>query len=1257
MRLKTVIFLLFSCVASLVAQEFTYVDWNILRPDTVPVHYEEVIPLEEDYARFRYEVRLDYPEYAPLTEVEVKRVAVWAENLPESPEVHTNVGISRRKGMLDVYFVPIVRRDGKYYKLISFKMNIIRHAQNALRVSAVSGVREAAERYAAHSVLAQGRWVKIGIQADGVYRLTRSDLQRMGFNDPSRVKLYGYGGHVQDEEIKADTDFDDLEEIPLYRDDRGVLFFGKGLVTWSKPDYRGKATHRVNTYARQACYFLTEGDAPQTIRLIKEEAGTGKSLNYTLANLLYKKEEFSWYQTGRNFYEAANFAHSGSRTYQIPVVDPVVSSKGYLKIYFTAANRTSDSYVQPTVDGRSLNTIRISQLSSEYMAAQEGTGNYTLETLREGTAGTEVTLSYTAGADARLGYIELCYRRQLLMRDPYLYIRHYETTSANFMIESNGRSGLKVWRLGRSGVPMVEMQGTWSGSTYQVPVSDPTLEYVAVDVNADYPSPTIIGEVGNQDLHAMGAADMVIIIPASGKLYGQAERLAEAHRTLDGLRVTIVRADQVYNEFSSGTPDATAYRRMMKMLYDRAAEEEDMPRYLLLFGDGLWDNRMVTDATQGLNPDDYLLCYESENSLSHTVGYVMEDYYGLLDDGEGVKNLTLEKTDLGVGRFPVTTVADAKIMVDKTIDYMENRNAGAWKNEICVMGDDGDNNDHMNKAKEIVDLVEQNYPAMQVNPIYWDAYKREAGSTNYAYPGVRADIEAQMEKGCLVMDYVGHGNPREFSHEKVLLLNDFSAVKSNKIPLWITAACDVTPFDMMVDNIGERAVLNQSGAAVAFYGTTRTVYSSGNGPMNRFFMYHLLGRDENGRRNTIGDAVRLAKVQLLTVNEGGDKGENKLHFVLLGDPALKLGVPEYKLVIETINGKPVGEDKPFAEFKAGNIAQVTGYVADLENRMLSDYSGVLSATVYDSESEITCLNNDGKAETSFVYTIRDKRLYSGSDSVRNGKFSMNFPIPMDIKYSGGTGRVVLYAIDNEKRREANGYTENVYVGGSGDDLSGDKEGPKVTAYLNREDFVSGGTVNTTPYFVAMLEDESGINVTNTAVGHDLELVIDGEPARTYILNDEYANDFGDYRKGQLAYVIPALSNGQHTLSFRAWDVMNNSSVITFDFNVDSKLSPDFINLTCTDNPARTQTTFIVRYDRPGTPCDFMLEVFDFAGRKLWSHTEQGTSTDGIYPVTWNLTTSAGMPLSTGVYLYRVSVATEGSKMVSRTNKIVILSNK
>ena len=234
---------------------------------------------------------------------------------------------------------------------------------------------------------------------------------------------------------------------------------------------------------------------------------------------------------------------------------------------------------------------------------------------------------------------------------------------------------------------------------------------------------------------------------------------------------------------------------------------------------------------------------------------------------------------------------------------------------------------------------------------------------------------------------------------------------------------------------------------------------------------------------------------------------------------------------------------------------------------------------------------------------------------------------------------------------------NVTVGGSSDELSGDKEGPKITAYLNREDFISGGTVNASPYFVALLEDESGINVTNTAVGHDLELTIDGDPAMTYILNNDYVSDFGDYRRGQLAYVIPTLPNGKHTLTFRAWDVMNNSSTVTLDFNVDSSLSPDLINLTCTNNPAREQTTFIMRYDRPGTECSFMLEVFDFAGRKLWTHTEEGMSEDGIYRVNWNLTTSTGMPLSTGVYLYRATVSTPDSKAVSRANKIIILGNK
>lgn len=1257
MRVRTAILMLLVCVVRLCAQEFTYVDWQMLKPDTLPVYYTEVIPLEEDHRQFNYEVRLDYPEYVRLTAVEAEHVAVWGENLPESPHIYNNVEVSRKTGVLDVAFIPIVRRDEAYYKLVSFKMKIVRRPKVQVQALPVPERKQTIKnRYASSSVLAQGRWVKIGIKEDGVYRLTPADLKRAGFSDPSRVKLYGYGGHVQDEKIDADKDFDDLEEVPLYRDDKGLLFFGKGLVSWSVPDSKGRSTHRVNTYARQACYFLTEGDAPKTIEPAGGMSSFHKNLDYTPAHVLYEKEEFAWYQSGRRFYEAVNYATSNSHTYQLPVVDPVAAAGGTLKVSFAAhTTNKSGATVRPVVDGSALPSISISQ-SGEYDAAREGVFTYTLSRLQEGDTGTQVTLTSTSGINARLGYLELCYRRKLRMRDAFLRIRHTETTPANFVIDANGRSALKLWRLGRRNEPMVEMSGSWDGSSYVVPVTAPDLEYVVVDVKADFPSPVILGEVSNQNLHETPAADMVIIIPSSGKLYAQAERLAEAHRSMDGLRVQIVRADQIYNEFSSGTPDATAYRRFMKMLYDRAETDADVPRYLLLFGDGVWDNRMLTAEARGLNPDDYLLCYESENSLSHTRSYVMEDYFGFLDDGEGVRLLE-DKVDLGIGRFPVTTDAEARILVDKTIDYMENRHAGSWRNVVCVMGDDGDNNDHIERAEVIAKQIEEEHPDMQVNRILWDAYKREASASGYSYPGVTADVRKQMAEGCLMMNYTGHGNPRELSHEYAIKLSDFTAFSSPNLPLWITAACDVAPFDMLTNNIGENAVLNKNGAAVAFYGTTRTVYSPPNSLMNRYFTRYVLGRDSSGRRNTIGDAVRQAKVSVLTQGGGTSYSENKIHFVLLGDPALKLGVPDYELVVDSINGMKVGDGLPFADFKAGSVARVSGHVADASGVRLPDFSGVLSATVYDSKSVITCLNNGGKSDTAVVYLSRDKRLYTGSDSVRNGKFSITFPIPMDIKYSGESGRVLLYAIDNEKRREANGYTENVSVGGSSSELSGDKEGPKITAYLNREDFVSGGTVNASPYFVAMLEDESGINVTNTAVGHDLELTIDGDPSKTYVLNGEYVSELGDYRKGQLAYVIPSLPDGKHTLTFRAWDVVNNSSAVTLDFNVDGRLSPELINLTCTNNPAREQTTFIMRYDRPGTECSFTLEVFDFAGRKLWQHTEQGVSDNGIYYVNWNLTTSTGMPLSTGVYLYRATVSTSDSKAVSRANKIIVLGNK
>lgn len=1236
---------------------FTYIDWNVLKIDSVLKEYNEVIPLPDDYASYNYQVFVEYPEYVRLTLDEARFVSEQVDSLPAFPVVHSSIGVSRRKGYLDVSFLPIVYRDGCFQKMLSFKMRISRTPKPKVR-SVVRSSESQSTRYAANSVLASGRWVKIGVTSDGVYRMTPDFLRSMGFSDPSRVKLYGYGGHVQDEVIDADNDFDDLEEVPLYRDAKGLLFYANGLIKWTDLTYSSQASgyemgHRINNYARQACYFLTEGDSPSAISQVdNSQLEPEYSTSYYYDASLYKKEEFAWYQAGRNLYENYNYANGNSRTYSLPVYNPHNNS-AVLTVSFTAA-ASSSSTVTPRVNGETLTPVTMSGLPL-YTRATTGKRSYLIENISGNTL--DVTLTSTAGVDAHLDYLKLTYLRNFIMSQPWLPVGDGHSGVVEFTVDVQNRSHVALWRLGRRGQALTEiLPVSKTGNSWRYVVDNQTDDrYVALDLDADYPSPVFVENVANQNLHASPQVDLVIITPKSGKFLTQAQRLAEAHERINGLRTLVVRADQVYNEFSSGTPDVTAYRRLMKMFYDRAESDDDMPRYLLLFGDGRWDNRMYTSVLKSKSPDDYLLCYESENSVSETNSYVMEDYLGLLDDGEG-SSLQREKIDLGIGRFPVATETEAKNMVDKTIDYMENKNAGSWRNVVCVLGDDGDDNLHLEMAEQIASQVEEAHPEMQVNRIYWDTYKQVSTSTHVSYPGAETDIYRQMEDGCLMMNYTGHGNPRTFSDEYVLELPDFENFSSPRVPLWITAGCDLAPFDMEESCIGRTAVCQPVGSALAFYGTARTTYAPQNRVMNGYFTDFVLGRGDDGRRYSIGDAVRLSKVNLVTTGGSTDYTVNKFHYVLLGDPALKLGMPEYRIVVDSINGRALTSDA-MLEFKAGSLARVSGHVETVSGERFPDFQGTMNITAYDSKSLITCLNNYGQASEPFTFETRDRILYNGRDSVRSGIFNVEFPIPLDIKYSGESGKMVFYAVSDDLSKEANGYTEQFVVGGTGEELLTDTIGPAIEAYLNREDFTNGLTVNSSPYFVARLEDESGINTTSNGVGHDLELMIDNDPNLTYTLNSYYVNDFGDYSKGMVAFSIPELSDGPHTLRFRAWDGMNNSSSVTLDFKVSKSLAPQLIDVACTQNPANTQTTFVIHHDRPGTPANVKIDVMDYAGRIVWTHSETVTSSDGITNVTWNLTTSSGTPLQTGVYIYRATASTTDSKSVSRANKIIIQRNK
>ncbi|MBR6142638.1 MAG: type IX secretion system sortase PorU [Bacteroidaceae bacterium] len=1245
MRRLITILMLAAIVQAVTAQQeltFTSLDWNELQIDSVLPVYTEVVPLETDYRTHTYTVSLLYPEYVALSSKEAQVAERFDSLISETIDIETFVGIERGKGLLDISFIPIRRQGTRYEKLMSAQIVINANYTGRLNARGKAGKQD---RYAANSKLASGKWVKVSITDDGLYQLSRATLKSMGFTNPDNVHLYGYGGHLLPELIREGTHYDDMVEVPLYHNNQtdSWIFWGNGLVYWTDD------TRINNTYARRAYYFLTEEDAPSTMETLTSNPELSRqAYNSTRAHTLHEKDEFAWFTVGRHLYDGEDYANNNSHSYSLTATDPV--GNGKLTVVFTGSDNTSNQ-VSVAINGTTAGSFSLLP-PADYVHGTSITRNY--DVTSQGTpAALTVKINTEAGKKARLDYLAYNYDRKLsTAAKGYIDFTHPGSNAVRFNITG---TNVKVIRTGSVGVKDALVAGTQTGGTYSIDVDNGGQHYVAFNTAATFPEPSFVGNVGNQNLHALDSLDMVIIIPASGKLLSEAQRLADAHQLYDGLRVGIVRADQVYNEFSSGTPDPTAYRLFMKMLYDKAASEDVAPKYLLLFGDGAWDNRMLSGAWRTSNPDDYLICYESENSFSDTKSYVMEDYFGLLDDGEGT-NPIREKSDIGIGRFPVIHPSTAKIMVDKSITYMSNQNAGSWKNLVYFLGDDGDENEHMRYANNVAENVISKFPDMEVHKIMWDAYIRVSSTNSNTYPQATKEIKKQMSDGALVMNYTGHAATYGFSHEFVLLREDFETTKSTKLPLWITCACDVMPFDSYTSNIGESAVLNPTGGALAFYGTTRTVFASQNYNMNRYFMQYLLAPNTNANngRNRIGDAIRMAKNSI--ISDGREAGylENKLQYALLGDPALTMGNPVQKVVVDKINDKDV--DGTPIPLKAGERVKLSGHIEQADGTAMTSFNGIVHTRLFDNLETITCLNN-AKATTPFTYTDRNAVLYESQDSVRAGLFNEEFIIPIDINFSNEAGRLVFYAINEEGNIEANGHNEDIPLGGMVDNTDFDKDGPQIFAYLNNESFVDGGTVNGTPLFVAQLTDASGISASGNGIGHDLSLCIDGKSDLTYNLNEYYTHEFGDFTRGTVAYNIPQLSNGLHTLTFRAWDVLNNTSQTSLSFVVDNGLPTAILRLMASQNPATTSTNFMVSYSLPGSECDFIFEVFDFSGRRIWSHEESSSNENGICTVTWNLTNGAGGKVDTGIYLYRCQVRCGESKWTSQTQKIIVRNNK
>lgn len=1189
-------------------------------------------------------VQLLYPEYVDLTATESKTLRRSKFKVSAEPNLEWSIGCFRKQPQLDINFCPIVKVKGKTKRIASAKL-IITNAKGdriegrSQRKATATRVSENAGRYAAHSVLSSGRWVKIAVNEEGMYEIPAEKLAEWGFSNISNVRLFGYGGNILPEKLEftgPNALIDDLNEIPLLRRGNSVLFYADGPVRWNYSATGDNYTHTDNYYSSNSCYFLTEGGTPAEITTAPVVSTTAE-IETVAGHALYDGNAEMWYEGGRRLFDAHDFATGNNKNYTLnaPSINTSAGTPRFT-ISISASSPLASTPVSVKVNNRALANLTISKKGSNEDAV------VTTQSFNSALFSSSNTLTITTGNanNARLDYLLLNYKRTLDASSNFTFAIGNSAPARARII--NADSGTQVWELPHGATPLRRISGTLNGNTYLTEGLSAEVRYAVVNTNRSYPCPTLIGQIANQDLHSLGALDMVIVIPNNGQMAAQAERLAQIHRTHDNLRIGIFTADMIYNEFSSGTPDATAIRRFMKMLYDRAEREEDIPRFLLLMGNSLADNRLLTSKNRGKSTNDYLLCFERDNSntsIGALHSFCSDDYFGLLDDGEGV-NIYNEKVDLGIGRLSCSDAEDAKILVDKIERYLSNADAGTWKSDVLLIGDYGDANGHMEDAERVGKVISESDSRLVIHKVYPDAYNWTTTSTGHSFPQVERKINTLLGSGVALVNYSGHGAPDQLSHAVIVKRSTLETISSRHLPVWLLASCEIYPIDSEEENIAKTSMLKPDGGSIAFICATRAVYASYNNPFNCSAMRYLLGRNDEGKRYTLGEAVMYAKNDM--VIKRTDLTMNKLKYILSGDPALVLSIPTGNVTLDKVNEQELDETP---------INLRAGSVVSLEGHLDTPYDGKISVRIYDREETIVCKNNaKDDLDTPYKFNTREDCVAVGSGVVQNGQFKVNVSIPIDISYSKESGRMVFYTIDDNRSIECAGDYSNFSLNGTDPAVLEDEEAPSVFLYFGDEEFPSGGAIGPEAILEAKISDNYGINSSGNALGHDMSLTIDDNVTNAVSLNDYFEYDFGSYLSGHIAYPLSNLSLGRHVARLRVWDVNNNSAVGELEFIVQRETPAEGImRITCGQNPIMSATQFVVSLtdNHDGSPVH--LELFDGAGQMLWQDVIATTPGQHYVSTQWNVCTSSGAPVSGGLYFLR---ATQGHNK-AQTQKILV----
>lgn len=1150
-----------------------------------------------------------------------------------------------------ISIVPLVKgRDGKLYKIKSFVLQ----AHKAKDLGAT--LRTAAT--SSSSVFATGDWYKVAVDKSGIYKLDYDYFRDLGMPvgiiNPNTIQTYGFGGMLP--ERNSNTKYMDIPEVSLkfVGDANGVFESGEYFLAYlegpDKLQYNGIFDIEKNIYSDKSYYFITHSQTAGK-RLPTKSTFTSYDFEYNYYDFLHKHEV-----------ELYNYIHSGREWVGESLVEnPNLS----FNIDIPALVPNTDVSVEGRVQGSNIRatTCKVSFNGNErnYRLAERQAGldfnmimvkSFYFNDLQNSDAiGSKYNITFNY-ADAipsnstSLDYFQISAKALLALNTgtKSLSFRNQDAIGNPFskFSLSTTKSNVEVWDITSiEHVANIPLEGVAEGYTF-IDSTAQYSEYIAIDLNENFETPTIVGKIENQNLHGLQVPDLLIVVYPGFKQ--EAERLAHFRRAHDGYAVQVVTVDKVYNEFSSGAQDISAIRNLAKYYYNINPQKM---KWMLLFGACSYDYKDRIDNNINLVP-----IYETPISDHLILSYQSDDYFGLLDPDEG-STLIRGMMDIGIGRFPVRNLVEAKEMVDKVIHYSSSKSLyNKWKNNLTFVADDGDANLHLNSTEQIIEEVLYYNKAVKINKLYLGLFPEVPTATGQSSPVMTKRLMEEINNGTFLLNYSGHGREIGWAGENILTLQQITGLTNyDRLFFMITATCEFGRYDdPNVFSSIQQAILNPRGGAIATIGATRPAYASSNLRVNTAMMRYLYEK-QGGKYNTVGDVMRKSKND----SDAITSDENVKTYGLLGDPSLTLCYPEYDIKIDQITDK---SGEPQDTLKALAEVIVKGSIRDNSN-LVDNFNGEVVLSLYDKDlNKLTKYDtrNDANSNPDDIIKyvkVRESLIFQGKVKVVNGIFNMPIRVPSDISYVVDKGFILTYAKNDSSDLDASGGFENFLIGDS-KDMIADEEAPVLKLYINDTTFKDGDLVNKDIMFLTHIKDTSGINLSRSSVGHEITLVLDGKVQNTMILNEYYTSS-ASIGEGNISFPINQLSEGEHTLTLKVWDVFNNSSTATIHFKVKKEITIGVVDVI--PDPSEDFSLFTFTHNRAGEDLVVSVDIFDTQGRIIKTmYADVNNASATVSNLQWQTKINQNMDNTTsGVYVYRVLLKSKyDGSTTSKAERLVFI---